>query len=94
MNISHEKDNNQQTMFVNSIKSSMPCVSRHSKKMEKKIKVKSKYMKKTPKQPPPQKTKKTKTKQNQPTTTFKSCENAYRCQLAKLVERLIYIYIQ
>ena len=32
MNISHEKDNNQQTMFVNSIKSSMSCVSRRSKK--------------------------------------------------------------
>ena len=62
MNISHEKDNNQQTMFVNSIKSSMSCVSRRSKKMEKKIKVKSKYMKKNPKQPPPKK--KTKKKQN------------------------------
>ena len=64
MNISHEKDNNQQTMFVNSIKSSMSCVSRRSKKMEKKIKVKSKYMKKTSKQPPPPPKKKQNKKQN------------------------------
>ena len=58
MNISHEKDNYQQNMFVNSINSSMSCVSRHSKKMEKK------NMKKTQSTPPLPKT----TTQNQPKT--------------------------